>query len=215
MLSSSPEWIYSSTTYHTATTITTLNPAFLVARPFKCRSHKPASVAAIALRMGLGSPSGLIFQDVVSGHHTLGHCDHCPVCFTPQCWELLDPRRQPPAPQDASLLLLSLCIAAAPVLHLSASIGSESLSGAPIYVDVCTFSPHSLQHLNLRLSQMAFQVSLFFIFFSPWLVYKLLRAGALLNHPEAPTKCSVHRSWSLSPLNLRDNWQWTLCKVKV
>ena len=166
MLSSSPGWIYSSTTYRTATTITTLNPAFLVAGPSKCPSHKPASVAAVALRMGLGSLSGLIFQDVVSGHHTLGHCDHRPVRFTPQCWELPDPRRQPPAPQDASLLLLSLCLAAAPVFHLSAGIGSESLLGVPIYVDVCPFSLHSLQHLNRRLSQMAFQVSLFYFLFS-------------------------------------------------
>lgn len=46
--------------YQTATTITTLNPAFLVAGPFKCRGyhlpHQPASVAAVALRMGLSSP---------------------------------------------------------------------------------------------------------------------------------------------------------------
>lgn len=57
---SPPGWIYSSVTYQTATTATTLNPAFLVAGPFKGRCyhlcHTPASVAAAALRMGLSSP---------------------------------------------------------------------------------------------------------------------------------------------------------------
>lgn len=111
MLSSPPGWIWFQRNISNCHSL--LPPSI---QPFWWPDHSkadatiyatPASVAAAALRMGLSSQSGLIFQDVASGHHTSGPCDHCPCALYPAVRRTARPRRQPPALLGRSLPLLS------------------------------------------------------------------------------------------------------------